>query len=138
MWWMYFDRPVHDLLTSLRKAFVWGYGHYFVFAAAAAVGAGLAVNVDYVAHHAKISGRPPARRWRSRWRCISSACGSCTTGPDTPHAGVRSDRRRAVVLATPFAPQPVLVTGVLLAATIAVKLIDQGLGRTSRGGACRA
>ena len=42
MWWVYFDRPVHDLLTSVRKAFVWGYGHYFIFASAAAVGAGLA------------------------------------------------------------------------------------------------
>ena len=55
MWWAYFDRPVHDLLTSLRKAVVWGYGHYFVFAAAAAVGAGLAVSVDQATHHATVS-----------------------------------------------------------------------------------
>jgi low temperature requirement protein LtrA len=54
MWWVYFDRPVHDLLTSLRKAIVWGYGHYLVFAAAAAVGAGLAVAVDHATHHAKV------------------------------------------------------------------------------------
>ena len=54
MWWVYFDRPVHDLLTSVRKAFIWGYGHYFVFASAAAVGAGLAVAVDAATHHAKI------------------------------------------------------------------------------------
>ena len=55
MWWMYFDRPVHDLLTNLRKAMLWGYGHYFVFASAAAVGAGLAVAVDQASHHAEIS-----------------------------------------------------------------------------------
>ena len=55
MWWIYFDRPVHDLLTSLRKAIIWGYGHYLVFAAAAAVGAGLAVAVDQATHHAKVS-----------------------------------------------------------------------------------
>jgi low temperature requirement protein LtrA len=54
MWWVYFDRPVHDLLTSVRKAFVWGYGHYFVFASAAAVGAGLAVAVDAATPRAKI------------------------------------------------------------------------------------
>jgi low temperature requirement protein LtrA len=54
MWWVYFDRPVHDLLTGLAKAIVWGYGHYLVFAAAAAVGAGLAVNVDVATHHGKI------------------------------------------------------------------------------------
>ena len=55
MWWMYFDRPVHDLLTSLAKAIVWGYGHYLIFAAAAAVGAGLAVSVDQATHHTKVS-----------------------------------------------------------------------------------
>jgi low temperature requirement protein LtrA len=54
MWWIYFDRPVHDLLTSPRRVFTWGYGHYFVFASAAAVGAGLAANVDYVTHHSKV------------------------------------------------------------------------------------
>jgi low temperature requirement protein LtrA len=55
MWWLYFDRPVHDLLTSFRKALVWGYGHYFVFASAAAVGGGLAAAVDQATGHAKMS-----------------------------------------------------------------------------------
>ena len=55
MWWVYFDRPVHDLLTSFRKAMMWGYGHYLVFASAAAVGAGLGVAVDQAARHAEIS-----------------------------------------------------------------------------------
>ena len=54
MWWMYFDRPVHDLLTGPRKAFVWGYGHYVIFASVAAVGAGLAVAVDVATHHGEI------------------------------------------------------------------------------------
>lgn len=48
MWWTYFDRPQHHLLTSLKVSFGWGYGHYFVFAAAAAVSAGieLLINVE--------------------------------------------------------------------------------------------
>jgi low temperature requirement protein LtrA len=41
MWWLYFDRPAHNLLTSLRTSIAWGYSHYVVFASAAAVGAGL-------------------------------------------------------------------------------------------------
>lgn len=49
MWWIYFARPGHIHLTSLRTAFFWGYGHYFIFASAAAVGAALAVLVDHVA-----------------------------------------------------------------------------------------
>lgn len=56
MWWLYFDRPLHDLLTSFRKAMIWGYGHYFVFGSAAAVGGGLAAAVDQATHHAKVGG----------------------------------------------------------------------------------
>ena len=33
-WWLYFEGHAHDALTSRGAAFVWGYGHYFVFAAA--------------------------------------------------------------------------------------------------------
>ena len=56
MWWLYFYRPVHDLLRhdNLRGAFLWGYGHFLVFTAAAAVGAGLSVAVDVASHHAAI------------------------------------------------------------------------------------
>jgi low temperature requirement protein LtrA len=55
MWWLYFDRSAHGLLTSIRAAFLWGYGHYFIFASAAAIGAGLAVVVDYESGHPEIS-----------------------------------------------------------------------------------
>jgi low temperature requirement protein LtrA len=51
LWWLYFDRPAQHLLTSIRAPFVWGYGHFFLFAAAAAIGAGLAVNVDLSTGH---------------------------------------------------------------------------------------
>jgi low temperature requirement protein LtrA len=54
MWWLYFAKPAHEFLTaSNRASFLWGYGHYFVFASAAGVGAGVAVNVDLVTHHAE-------------------------------------------------------------------------------------
>ena len=47
MWWAYFKHSAvedHDL--ERRAAFVWGYGHYAVFASVAAVGAGLQVVAD--------------------------------------------------------------------------------------------
>ncbi|MFB9685511.1 low temperature requirement protein A [Amycolatopsis plumensis] len=50
MWWLYFDRPGHARLVRRPTMFTsmsWGYGHYFIFAAAAAVGAGLEVAVAY-------------------------------------------------------------------------------------------
>jgi len=58
MWWLYFDRPEKELpQSSVRHSFEWGYGHYFVFASAAAVGAGLAVAVDDDAGIAHLSQR---------------------------------------------------------------------------------
>jgi low temperature requirement protein LtrA len=55
LWWLYFDRSAQGLLTTLRMSILWGYGHYFIFASAAAVGAGLAVSVDFDSSHTEIS-----------------------------------------------------------------------------------
>ena len=55
MWWLYFAKPSASFLTPNRAAFTWGYGHYLIFGSAAAVGAGLAVNVDHATHHSGIS-----------------------------------------------------------------------------------
>ena len=84
MWWVYFDRPVHDLLTSLRKAIVWGYGHYAIFAAAAAVGAGLAVAVDQATHHATVSAAAPGRLSRSRRRLSAVPVGASLSAGLSP------------------------------------------------------
>ncbi|MFD9241249.1 low temperature requirement protein A [Streptomyces sp. NPDC059556] len=54
-WWIYFVVPAHNRLTSSREAFRWGYGHYVIFAAAAAVGAGLEIAVEEAVGKAHIS-----------------------------------------------------------------------------------
>ena len=47
LWWMYFLQPMGDALHHHRdRAFLWGYGHFVVFASAAAVGASLEVVAD--------------------------------------------------------------------------------------------
>jgi low temperature requirement protein LtrA len=46
IWWLYFLRPAGEGLEHLRSRWVlwlWGYGHYVVFAALAALGAGIEV-----------------------------------------------------------------------------------------------
>jgi len=53
MWWLYFDQPGHLRLErrpGMFTAMSWGYGHYLIFASAAAVGAGLEVAVGYDTH----------------------------------------------------------------------------------------
>lgn len=45
-WWIYFAFPQHGLLTSIRTAIGWGYGHYLIFASAAALSAGIEIALD--------------------------------------------------------------------------------------------
>ncbi len=54
MWWLYFDDSVEKELGSESKSFIWGYGHYFVYVFATAVGALISVNVDVLTQHADI------------------------------------------------------------------------------------
>jgi low temperature requirement protein LtrA len=54
-WWIYFVVPAHGRLRSNRQAFLWGYGHYAIFASAAAIGAGLEVAVEQAVGKARIS-----------------------------------------------------------------------------------
>ncbi|WP_327040299.1 low temperature requirement protein A [Micromonospora ureilytica] len=56
LWWLYFDRP-NEAPDRQPYSLIWGYGHYLIFAAIAAVGAGLSVSVDYERHLAHISER---------------------------------------------------------------------------------
>ncbi|MFF4297782.1 low temperature requirement protein A [Streptomyces vinaceus] len=54
-WWIYFAVPAHDRLRSNREAIPWGYGHYVIFASAAAIGAGLEVAIEHAVGKAHIS-----------------------------------------------------------------------------------
>jgi low temperature requirement protein LtrA len=116
MWWIYFEQPAHERLTSLKASLRWGYGHYLVFASAAATGAGLAVAVDYDRHVAHVGGLVAALAttapvavfvlvvWllhldRRRMRRVSAAF---------PVAAV-------LVLATSFTPVPVHLTALVMA-----------------------
>jgi low temperature requirement protein LtrA len=46
MWWLYFEQPERRR-TTLRDVFAWSYGHFVIWAAAAAVGGGLAVAIEH-------------------------------------------------------------------------------------------
>ena len=122
MWWVYFDRPVHDLLTSFRKAFIWGYGHYVVFASAAAVGAGLAVAVDAATHTAKIGpvgagvavAVPVATYLLSLWFLHDR--------PEYRQTRAYGLVAAVLVLLTPFTGHGVPLTGAILAGLVGLKL----------------
>jgi low temperature requirement protein LtrA len=60
LWWIYFDFSTGRAPELGRVAqYFWGYGHYFLFAALAAIGAGLALAVEWISdpEHIALSGR---------------------------------------------------------------------------------
>ncbi|GAA2721360.1 low temperature requirement protein A [Cellulomonas aerilata] len=133
MWWVYFERPEDWMLRRLPTAFVWSYLHLVVFAAVAAVGAGLAVALEHATGHGEIGATgaalsvavPLAAYLLSLWSMY-------VRSDDAPIRRVGIPVLALLVLAAVLTPWPVLAMGVLLVVYIALKL---RLGATSGAGA---
>jgi low temperature requirement protein LtrA len=130
MWWMYFDMPSIAIVQRVRRefskrlngAFAWGYGHYFVFASAAATGAGLTVAIKEATGHSLLTTREAAfsetvpialyvlgvwlvhKRYKpvGKWRTFGA-----------PFAAL-------VIVASSFAPEPVFTAGLILVALVII------------------
>ena len=123
MWWIYFDRPVHDLLASFRKAAVWGYGHFFVFAAAAAVGAGLAVSVDQATHHAKTGPAAAGAAVAVPVAVFLLCLWFLHDRPEYRQTRAFGPIAALLVLLTPLTGHAVLLAGMIMATLVGVKLL---------------
>ncbi|MCS5717712.1 low temperature requirement protein A [Herbiconiux sp. CPCC 205763] len=55
LWWIYFWPPHHTAIRGLSHSLVYGYGHYFIFAAAGAFSAGIEVEVDVITGHSDLA-----------------------------------------------------------------------------------
>ncbi len=61
LWWLYFCEEENLSSEEETHVFLWGYGHFIIFASAAAVGAGFAALVDASGDHGH--GNPDSARW---------------------------------------------------------------------------
>ncbi|MEV4537048.1 low temperature requirement protein A [Asanoa sp. NPDC049518] len=121
MWWIYFDRETRP---QPKWAFVWSYGHYLIFSSAAAVGAGLAVNVIHHTGEAHISDTaagyavaiPVAIYTLSVWvlHYVPHERGLLLL---TPPVGV------VLILIAPLVPATVQVIAVVFAIQVAVTVV---------------
>ncbi len=124
MWWLYFAHEHAALFTrSARWTFGVGYGHYLVFASAAATGAALAAAVDLVQGQADSSSRAVGLG-------VTVAVAVylwCVTALDAAGGASRSETLVgaaggvlvvAVALVDPPVGTTVLVTGLVLAAVV--------------------
>src|SRR5262249_50780962 len=123
MWWIYFDRPVHDLLKSLTKAVLWGYGHYLIFASAAAVGAGLAAPADAVTGHAAIGPRGAGLAVAIPVVVYLLSLWVLHYRPEYRRTRWVGPAAAPLILLAPLTAQPVLLIGLILAAIVAVKIV---------------
>ncbi|GAA3202965.1 low temperature requirement protein A [Actinocorallia longicatena] len=123
LWWLYFGKDAAPRLTGSRAAFVWGYGHYVVFAAGAAVGAGLSVAAAHAVHEGHAG------------RLLSSAAVTVPTAVfllmiyllhrEGGRGAVLITTACALVLASTFVPGSVLVTGAVLAGVVALTQVER-------------
>jgi low temperature requirement protein LtrA len=123
MWWIYFDRPEEHLLDSVSTAIAWSYLHLPIFAAVAAVGAGLVVAIEEASGQAHLGrvvvgtavGAPIVVYLLSLW---------------VLYVRVLRDRFHQLVLPVAialivgaiFTPAPVLAIGLVLVGVVATKV----------------
>ena len=127
LWWLYFDEPAGRLLSSLRMALAWGYGHYLVFASVAAVGAGLEVEIDVEAGGTQLA---PALAGLATAVPVGVFLLSVWLLHVRPRPGGRVGALNVayplvavLVVATAWSPAPVHLTAVLVAALVAVNTV---------------
>jgi low temperature requirement protein LtrA len=130
MWWMYFDTPTERVVEAIRRdfgerssgAFVWGYGHYAVFAAVAATGAGLSLSVDRLLHHSQLTALETAASVTVPTSVYLLAVWALHARAKPPGwlRSYASPAAATLILCSTFTPQPVLATGLLLVALVAV------------------
>ena len=134
LWWLYFSQNAPQRLTGLKAALLWGYGHYLVFASAAAVGAGLAVNVAHTTGHGHLSDHAAAATFTVPVAVFITLVWLLH------HRGEELRSRNDLVhplavltvLAMTFTPAPVLATGIVSAVLVAATLV---VAARARGGA---
>ncbi len=133
MWWIYFTLPSERLVERAKRefafhgatSFIWGYGHYVVFGAVAATGAGLAVAVDQAIGDSELSDVraglaatvPIAVYMVAVWALHYREKPPGPLRTAVPLAGA------TVVVASSVTPEPVLVSGVVLAGVVALSVM---------------
>ena len=138
LWWAYFARENAEILDNPRAVWVFGYGHLPVFASVAAVGAALAAAVDVVEGEADAGTRPVALVLAVAvsvvWLTISGlhAMSDRETVATMLPAVAVTVVCLAVALLVPSMGTAVLLIGVTLATSVAVRVVS--VARTAEGG----
>ncbi|MBN9105716.1 MAG: low temperature requirement protein A [Propionibacteriaceae bacterium] len=135
LWWTYFWPPHHTAITSFRRSLAYGYGHYFIFAAAAAFSAGIEVEIDVLTGHSELTS--PAASFASTipiavfmlgvWLLAIRRHADRWVNTVVPAGAV-------LVLVDPVVPLPIALTAIILIAVVAVLVWRQPQRVAGSGG----
>jgi len=122
MWWLYFAKDAHEVLVDNRVGFRFGYGHYLIFGSGAAVGAGLAIQVDQITGHSHVSDLTAAAFFTVP---VVLYFGGVWFAHLALHDRARGHGRgiavgSGLILLTTFTPEPVLASGLVCAGLVAL------------------
>ncbi|MCU1687439.1 MAG: low temperature requirement protein [Amycolatopsis sp.] len=127
MWWLYFDQPGHARISGggLPALASWGYGHFLIFASAAAVGTGLEVAVDHDTHVGHLAALPSGMATTVPVAVYLLSVWLLHIGPTNECRPIAIGFPVAAVLvvAASFTPAPIPVTAVLAVALVATTVI---------------
>lgn len=123
LWWLSFWLRGEQETESLRSAFIWGYGHYVIWAATAASGVGISVAVDYATAHSVVSERVTGAALAVPVAIILLTLWALQYRP-----GQQSERftwltpvAALIILITPITSVATLLTGVVLTVLCALR-----------------
>ncbi|GAB2572819.1 membrane protein [Paractinoplanes abujensis] len=121
LWWIYFWAPHHHTIDGFSKTFLYGYGHYFIFAAAGAFSAGIEVEIDVLTGHSEL--HPPGASFAYTvpiavfmlgvWLLVIRPVANGVINAVVPAGAL-------LVLIDPIIPVPTALTAVFLIAVVVV------------------
>ena len=126
MWWLYFSVDSSDQLRTLGSSLRWGYGHYAVFAAAAAVSAGIEVQVAAIAHPEEVGALAARASVLVPTALFVAAVAAIVLRPHLSRAGAVACAAAVVVLLAATALPLVPVAATAATAVVVAALVATG------------
>lgn len=124
LWWIYFWPPHYRAISTFANSLRYGYVHYFVFAAAGALSAGIEIQIDGVTGHTQLSAiaaaftlsTPIAVFILGIWWIALRQNADPVVNAAVPIGAI-------LVLLAPLGPVPVVLTAGVLIAVVVVLVI---------------
>lgn len=124
LWWIYFWAPHHALIGGLRRSIRYGYMHYFIFAAAGAMSAGIEVEIDSVTGESKLGEIAASYTITVPIAVFVMGVWWVAMRESAPRAvSIAIPAAAVLVLLDPIVPVPVTLTSIILILAVVVLVI---------------